>query len=76
MNWRLKILKRIWTPGVGLPLDQVKFYRKHLYEGETNVYINKPGQMTKVAAMPIYSRNPSKIFLSGTAEPIAVKLDM
>ena len=72
MNWRFKVLKRIWTPGVGLPLPRgiihvynhntqksfplkplgqsVKFYRKHLYEGGTNVIINKPGHMTRMAA--------------------------
>ena len=26
----------------------------------TNVYINNPGHMTKMAAMPIYGKNPSK----------------
>ena len=39
------------------------------------MYINNPGHMAKMAAMPIQGKNPSKIF-SGTAEPIAVKLDM
>ena len=50
-----------------------------LYEASigrgTNVYINNPGHMTKMAAMSIYGKNPSKIF-SGTAEPIAMNLDM
>ena len=55
---------------------KVKFYRKHQYEGGTNVIINKPGHMTKMAAMPIYGKNPSKIFFAGTAEPIAMKIDM
>ena len=31
--------------------------------------------MTKMATMPIQGKTPSKIF-SGTAEPIAMKLDM
>ena len=30
--------------------------------------------MTKMAAMPIYGKNPSKIFFAGTAEPIATKI--
>ena len=30
--------------------------------------------MTKMAAMPIYSKNPSKIFFSGTGGPISKKL--
>ena len=32
--------------------------------------------MTKMAAMPIYGKNPSKIFFSGTTGPISTKLDM
>ena len=38
--------------------------------------INKPGHMTKLVSMPIYVKNPSKIFFTGTAEPIATKIDM
>ena len=41
----------------------------------TNSCINNPGHKTKMAAMPIQDKIPSKIF-SGTAEPIAMKLDM
>ena len=59
-----------------LLLGKVKFYRKHLYEGGTNVIINKPVHMTKMAAMPIYGKNPSKIFFAGTAEPIGTKTDI
>ena len=54
---------------------KVKFYRKHLYEGGTDVIINMPGHMTKMATMPIYGKNPSKIF-TGTAGPIATEIDM
>ena len=45
---------------------KAKFYMKHLWEGGTNVYINNPGHITKMAAMPIYGKNPSKIFFSRT----------
>ena len=34
------------------------------------------GHMTKIAAMPIYGRNLSKIFLTGTGWPISTKLGM
>ena len=34
------------------------------------------GHMTKMAAMPIYGKNPSKIFFSGTCGPISMKLGM
>ena len=55
---------------------KAKFYMKHLWEGGTNVYINNPGHMTKMAAMPIYGKNPSKIFFSGTTGPISTNLGM
>ena len=50
------------------PLDQskAKFHVEPPWEGGTKVYINDPGHMTKMAAMPIYGKNPSKIFFSGT----------
>ena len=40
------------------------------------MYINNPGHMTKMAAMSIYGKNPSKIFFSGTNGPISMKLGM
>ena len=39
------------------------------------MYINNPGHMTKMAAMPIYGKNPSKIF-SRTGGLISTKLGM
>ena len=39
------------------------------------MYINIPGHMTKMAAMPIYGKNPSKIF-SRTGGLISKKLGM
>ena len=54
---------------------KVNFYRKHLYEEGTYVIINIPGHMTKMATMPIYGKNPSKVF-TGTAERIATEIDM
>ena len=55
---------------------KAKFYMKHLYEGGTNVFINNSGHLTKMAAMPIYGKNPSKFFFSGTTGPISTKLGM
>ena len=34
------------------------------------------GHMTKMAAMPLYGKNPSQIFFSGTGGPISTKLGM
>ena len=40
------------------------------------MFINNPGHMTKMAAMPIYGKNPSKVFFSETTGPISTKLGM
>ena len=47
------------------PLGQSKpnFMQSIYRMGETNVYINNLGHMTKMAAMPIYGKNPSKNLL-------------
>ena len=39
------------------------------------MYIDNLGHMTRMAAMPIYGKNPSKIF-SGTGGPISMKLGL
>ena len=48
---------------------------EHLWEGGTKVYINGLGHMTKMAATPIYGKNPSNIF-SRTGGPIFTKVGM
>ena len=40
------------------------------------MYIRNLGHMTKMAAMPIYGKNPSKIVFSRTGGLISTKLDM
>ena len=37
---------------------KAKFYVEPPWEGGTKVYINGPGHMTKMAATPIYGKNP------------------
>ena len=49
---------------------------KHLWEGETKAFINNKRHMTKMIAMPIYGKNPSKFFFSGTTGLISTKLGM
>ena len=39
------------------------------------MFINNPGHMNKMPAMPIYGKIPSKFF-SGTTGPISTKLGM
>ena len=55
---------------------KAKFYVKHLKDGVINVYIDNPGHMTKMAARPIYGKNLSKIFFSGTSGQISRKLGL
>ena len=38
------------------------------------IYWHDGGHITKMAAMPIYGKNPSKIFFSGTGGLISMKL--
>ena len=45
---------------------KAKFYLEPFREGETKVYINGPGHMTKMAAMPIFGKNLKK---SSSPEP-------
>ena len=40
------------------------------------MFIDNPGHMTKMTAMPISGRNYSKFFFSETTGPISTKLDM
>ena len=40
------------------------------------VYINGPGHMTKMAALPIYGKKTLKTFFSRTRSPMILKLDM
>ena len=40
------------------------------------MFLNNPGHMTKMATMPLYGKNPSKFFFSGTTGPISTKLGM
>ena len=45
---------------------KAKLYVELSWEGGTKVYINGPGHITKMAAMPIYSKN---ILKSSSPEP-------
>ena len=65
----------IFSSETALPI-KAKFYVEPSWEEGTKVYINGPGHMTKMAAKPIYGKNPSKIFFSRTGRPIFTKLGM
>ena len=66
---------KIFSPETAWPI-KAKLYVEPPWEGGTKVCINGQGHMTKMAAMPIYDENPSKIFFSRTDRPISSKLGM
>ena len=53
-----------------------KFYVEPPWVGGTKFCSRHLGHMTKMAATPIYGKNPSKIFFSRTGGPIFTKLGM
>ena len=55
---------------------KAKFYVEPPWVGGTILCLWHLGHMTKMAAMPIYGKNPSKIFFSRTGGPIFTKLGM
>ena len=55
---------------------KARLHVEHPLEWGTKFYINDPGHMTKVTAMPIYGKNHIKIFFSGTGGSISTKLGM
>ena len=68
-------ISNIFSSETAWPIE-VKFYVEPPWVGGTKVYSRHPGHMTKMAATPIYGKNPSKIFYSGTGRPISTKLGM
>ena len=55
---------------------KAKFYVEPPWVGGTKFCSRHLGHMTKMAAMPIYGKNPSKIFFSRTSRGISMKLGM
>ena len=69
------LFSNVISSGTTGPIE-VKFHVEPPWDGGKKVCIWGPGHLTKVAAMPIYGKNPSKIFFSGTTGPICMKLGM
>ena len=53
---RTSTISNIFSSETAWPI-KAKFYVEPPWEGETKVYINGPGHMTKMAAMLIYGKN-------------------
>ena len=56
---RPSTISNIFSSETAWPI-KAKFYVEPPWEGRTKVYINGPGHMTKMAAMPIYGKNLKK----------------
>ena len=65
---RLPPFSKIFFSETARPI-KAKFYMKHLWEGGTNVFINNPGHMTKMATVPIYMYG-KKLQNSSSPEPL------
>ena len=66
---------KIFSSKTACPI-KAKFYVELPWVGGTKVCSWHLGHMTKMAATPIYGKNPSKIFFSGTGRPISTFVQM
>ena len=71
---RLFTFSKIFSSETAWPI-KAKFYVEPPLVGEMNVCSRHLGHMTKMAATPIYGKNPSKLF-SRTGGPISTKHGM
>ena len=72
---RPSTISNIFSSETSGPIE-LKFHMETPKDAGTKVCSNGPGHMTKMAAMPIYGKNPLKIFFSKTRRPIALGLGM
>ena len=56
MVGRPSTISNVFSSEATWPIE-AKFYVQPPWQGGKKVYINGPGHMTKMAAMPIYSKN-------------------
>ena len=55
---------------------ELRFHVKTPYDRLAKIYAKYFGHMTKMAAMPIYGKNPLKIFFSRTGRLMTLGLGM
>ena len=55
---------------------ELKFHVKTPYNKLAKIYTKYFGHITKMAATPIYGKNPLKIFFSRTIRPVTLRLGM
>ena len=61
-SWSSSTILNIFSSETAWPIKS-KFYVEPLWKGGTKVYINDPGHMTKMVAMPIYGKNLKNLLL-------------
>ena len=55
---------------------ELKFHVKTTYDKLAKIFVKYFGHMTKMAAMPIYGKNPLKVFFSRTRRLMTLGLGM
>ena len=84
---KVKVISWPWPKAVYIKKFKPDFLRNYyavlnqiLHESfqvqGNKIWWHDAGHMTKMAATPIYGKNISKIFFSGTGRPISMKLGM
>ena len=73
--WRPSTISNIFSSETTGHIE-LKFHMETPKDGGTKVCSNGPGHMTKMATMPIYGKNPLKIFFSRTRKPMTSGLGM
>ena len=72
---RLPTFSNIFSSETTGPIE-LKFHMETPRDAGTTGCSNGPGHMTKMAAMPIYGKNPLKVFFSRTRRPMTSGLGM
>ena len=84
---KVKVISWPWPQVIYIQNLKLGFLRNHWASRSQILYVSfqvqgneffwhDAGHMTKMAAMPIYGKNLSKIFFSETGGPISMKLGM
>ena len=75
LNIKIVTISKMFFSDTTWPI-KLKFYMEPPLVGGMKVYSWDFGHMTKMAAMPIYGKNSSKIFFTRTDRPLSMKLGM
>ena len=81
--WKVKVISWSWPHDIYLWKSKLVFLRNYwaifnqiLYVSFQVITEHDACHMTKMAAIPLFGKNPSKIFFSRTGRPTSTKLGM